>query len=370
MENQLFAPEADISLNNLVKNFNTIQSIVGKAKIMAVVKANAYGHGIIHVAQVLEKSDVHGFCVALVSEAEKLLKNKIQKPILHLGRISYDDLEIYSSGQIHCTINSLEDVEFIKDKFKGNRIIVNAHLKIDTGLGRMGIFYNDADSILKTILNCKYIQLEGIYSHFSTAEEKSSEFRDYQLDRFKKIIVLTQSFTPLIKYFHIANSAAVLTCRDAYFNMARPGLSLYGITPLGYSHEKLKPVMKMLAPIAISKLFNKGDSIGYNRKYILDKNEKIIVLQAGYADGIPTEFGNNGFVEIDGKSYEIVGKVSMDLTAIKFPPDKKILTEKAIFWGSNNKAFRLESISKKYEKNPYEFLTGITARVKRNYIYE
>lgn len=366
----MLQPQVDINLKNLKENYNYIQNKLGNASIMAVVKANGYGHGILEIATALSESGVYGFCVALTSEARELILGGIDNPILHLGRIYEEDLDIYKSRQVRCTINNLEDIKILESYGKENNIIFYSHLKIDTGLGRMGIFYNDADSILKTILNCKYIQLEGIYSHFSTAEEKSSEFRDYQLDRFKKIIVLTQSFTPLIKYFHIANSAAVLTCRDAYFNMARPGLSLYGITPLGYSHEKLKPVMKMLAPIAISKLFNKGDSIGYNRKYILDKNEKIIVLQAGYADGIPTEFGNNGFVEIDGKSYEIVGKVSMDLTAIKFPPDKKILTEKAIFWGSNNKAFRLESISKKYEKNPYEFLTGITARVKRNYIYE
>ncbi len=370
MENQLFAPEADISLNNLVKNFYTIQSIVGKAKIMAVVKANAYGHGIIHVAQVLEKSDVHGFCVALVSEAEKLLKNKIQKPILHLGRISYDDLEIYSSGQIHCTINSLEDVEFIKDKFKGNRIIVNAHLKIDTGMGRLGISFSESEKIIKLIGKTSEINLKAVYSHLSSSGELDAQYTKLQLDRFNHIKELTEHLLPETKYFHIANSAAILNYSNSHFNMVRPGISLYGVSPLGNTKNNLLPVMKMKGAVVLIKKINKNEYIGYNRTYKAKTNEHIAIIQAGYADGIPIVFSNNGNVEIKGKLYPIIGKVSMDLIAVKSIDNKISVGDEVIFWGSNKESNSLEYISKKYNKIPYEFLTGVSNRVKRNFINE
>jgi len=366
----LLQPEADIRLVRLIKNYQFIQSQICSAKVMAVVKADAYGHGAVLVAKSLSKAGVHGFCVALVSEIRELIASGIQNPILHLGRISSDELDVYETGQVRCTINSAEDIKLLKGFRRQNNIRIMAHLKIDTGMGRLGIRYEEIDSMLVKLSESKHIEIEGVYSHFSTAEGKDTKYRDWQLQRFKEVIAKAQTTLPHVKYFHIANSAAVLTCPEAHFNMVRPGILLYGVTPLGKPHDHLLPVMRMKAPVTIVKDFSNGESVGYNRQYMTKQNEKIAILQAGYADGIPVEFSNRGEVEIAGNIYTIVGKVSMDLVAIRCRNLEITAGEEAIFWGSDDMNLRLETLAEKFEKTIYEFLTGVTKRVKRHYIHE
>jgi len=366
----LLQPEADIRLGWLVKNYQFIQSILGSAKVMAVVKADAYGHGIIPVSRSLSKAGIHGFCVALVSEIRELIHADIHNPILHLGRISSDELDIYETNQVRCTINSAEDINLLEDYGRQNSIRIRAHLKIDTGMGRMGAVYSDMEKIMLDLYESKHIEVEGVYSHFSTAEEKDTKYRDWQLQRFKEVIAKTQTTLPQVEYFHMANSAAILTCSESHFNMVRPGIALYGVTPLNKPSDYLLPVMRMKAPVAFIKEFNRGESVGYNRYYVTKQNEKIAIIQAGYADGIPVELSNGGEVEIEGIIYPIVGKVSMDLVAICCKELEIKTGNIATFWGSDNKKLCLETLAKKHKKIPYEFLVGVTKRVKRNYIYE
>ena len=365
----MFQPEADIYLERLRENFRIIQSLVGNAKVMAGVKANAYGHGIIPVAKTLSDVGIHGFCVALESEAEELLKAGIRTPILHLGRISKDYFELYNSGQVHCTINSIEDLLELKENASANSPIF-AHLKIDTGMGRMGVPFENAESIIQMLSETPEIRVEGVYSHFATADENDTKYRDWQLDQFRKVIQLANSILPDIKYFHIANSAGILNCPDSHFNMVRPGISLYGISPLGKPHHSLNPVMKMKAPVVLVKKMNAGDSVGYSRLYTAEKDEKIALLQAGYADGIPTVFSNSGSVEIKDSQYPIIGKVSMDLIAINCGEDTIKEGNDAVFWGGEHGNTQLEYLAIKYKKIPYEFLTGVSTRVARNLINE
>ena len=152
----MFQPEADIYLNRLKENFRNIQSIVEKAKIMAVIKANAYGHGLIPIAKTLSESGVHGFCVALTNEAEVLVHSGIQEPIIHLGRIHKRNLELYKSGQIRCTINSKRDLEDL-EKYHSKSKPVIAHLKIDTGMGRMGVRFEETEAIMRDLYNVPQI---------------------------------------------------------------------------------------------------------------------------------------------------------------------------------------------------------------------
>ena len=366
----MLQPEADIRLDRLIRNYEFIQSKIDSAKVMAVVKADAYGHGVIQISESLSEAGIHGFCVALVSEIRELIHADIHNPILHLGRISADELDVYESGQVRCTINSAEDMKILEDYSLQNSIRITAHLKIDTGMGRMGICYEELDSMMIKLSDSQHIVVEGVYSHFSTAEEKNTKYRDWQLKRFKKAVAQVRKNLPKVKYFHMANSAAILTCPESHFNMVRPGISLFGVTPLGKPHDHLLPVMRMKAPVTLIKEFNKGESVGYNRQYITKKNEKIAIIQAGYADGIPVELSNMGEVEIEGNIYPIVGKVSMDLVAILCRDLEIKIGQDAIFWGSDNMNLRLETLVGKYDKMPYEFLTCVTKRVKRNYIYE
>ena len=366
---RLFQPEADIYLNYLKQNYHAIQAMVGDAKVMAVIKANAYGHGIIPVAKTLSDVGIHGFCVALESEAEELIKAGIQIPILHLGRISKDSFELYNSGQVRCTINSVKDVISLERFINQNEIII-AHLKIDTGMGRMGVLFREAESIMKALANVPMIRVESVYSHFSTAEESDTQYRDWQLKRFQKVVKMANDILPETEYFHIANSAAILNCPDSHFNMVRPGISLYGVSSLGKFHKQLSPVMRMKAPVVMVKHIKAGESVGYNRHFTAEKDENIALLQAGYADGIPVEFSNSGSVEINGSYFPIIGKVSMDLVAVRCQDANISKGDEAIFWGGKNKNIRVETLAKQYNIVQYQFLTGVASRVNRKLINE
>ena len=241
------------------------------------------------------------------------------------------------------------------------------HLKVDTGMGRMGLSINNLNKILNNLVKYNNIIVEGIYSHFSTSDEIDVEYRDFQLNQFDKIILEVKKKLPGIKYFHIANSAAVLTCSKSWYNMIRPGLSIYGISPLGQPYKGLLPVMQVQAPIVLIKNMEKDSFIGYGRQYKTKTNEKLLIIQAGYADGIPMEFSNNGKVEINNILYDIKGKVSMDLIAVHDHIGNIKMGDEAIFWGSE--LLRLEKISKEFCKIPYQLLTSVSKRFKREYIY-
>ena len=365
----MLQPEADIYLNRLIHNYHVIRKMTGEASIMAVIKANAYGHGAIPVARMLSDEGVHGFCVALGSEAEELINAGIQEPILHLGRISNSYIELYKSGQVRCTINTIEDVSEL-EKYGTPNSPIFAHLKIDTGMGRMGVRFEDSEFIMKSLMDIPTIRVEGVYSHFATAEENDTQYRDLQLDQFQKVVKLAKDILPETKYFHIANSAGILNCPDSHYNMVRPGILLYGVSPLGKAHDKLNPVMKMKAKVVLVKKMKAGESVGYNRLYTAQKDENIALLQAGYADGIPVVFSNSGSVEIKGAQYSIAGKVSMDLVAVRCEDGNISDNDEAVFWGGDHKNTRLEYLAIKYGKIPYEFLTGVSARVARNLINE
>ena len=365
----MLQPEADIYLNLLIHNYHVIRKFSGDAKIMAVIKANAYGHGAVSVARVLSDEGAHGFCVALGSEAGELLNAGIKEPILHLGRISNNNLELYKSGQVRCTINTIEDIKELT-KFGTSNSPVFAHLKIDTGMGRMGVRFEDTEFIMKSLMDIPAIRVMGVYSHFATAEENDTQYRDLQLDQFQKVVKLAKDILPDVKYFHIANSAGILNCPDSLFNMVRPGISLYGVSPLGKPHDKLKPVMKMKAKVILVKKMKAGESVGYNCLYTAKQDENIALLQAGYADGIPVVFSNSGSVDIKGAQFPIAGKVSMDLVAVRCEDGNIADDDEAVFWGGDHKNTRLEYLAIKYGKIPYEFLTGVSARVARNLINE
>jgi len=361
----LLHPEALINLNNLQQNYLAIKKKVGDAKVMAVIKADAYGHGAQAIAKSLSSQGVYGFCVALVEEVKELIASGIKEPILHLGAISEDALDIYKTGQVRCTVSSLKELEILQNsKIK----FINVHIKVDTGMGRLGFHYQNIESVLDYCNQLDNINLVGLYSHFATADSSDDQYLKLQLNKFKKIVELTKKNKLGIKFFHIANSAAILKHKDTHFNMVRPGITLYGISPLGVPELVLKPVLTLKSKVALVKEFNENSSVGYGRMYKVKSKELIAVLQIGYADGIPTSYANVGEVEVYGQLHPVVGKVSMDLITIKCLNQKLKKGDSVILWGGNTMSLRLENIAKKINVIPYELITGISKRVMRRYV--
>jgi len=362
----MYNPIARINLQNLVENSRYIQQQIGEAKILAVVKADAYGHGLPEIARKLENAGVYGFSVALYSEIQALLSEGITRPILHLGRLHIEILDLCKKGQVRCTVNSLNDIDLI-EKYASADDLIKVHLKIDTGMGRMGIHYKDAESIIKRLYNNQFIQLEGIWSHLATSENENLTIMRHQVDRFSNLTEKVKENYPEVRYFHIANSAAMLKSSDTHFNMVRPGVALYGVSPFSKVIPELKPVMRFEAPLVLRKRMEPGQTIGYGCTYSVEQAGDYGIIQAGYADGVPTAFGRNGEVYTRGGYLNITGRISMDMCSVNCSESDIEDGVNVTFWGQDDYRNRVEFLAAKCKMLPYELLTGISKRVKRIY---
>ena len=362
----MFRPEAIINKNFFEHNISYIKKIVGdNVKIMPVVKANAYGHGILEICQILLKNNINGCCVALIEEVINIRKKNSDIEILHLGSIQNKYNPILLDAKLILTINCEDDVKFLDEIGNQYNHVFNVHIKVDTGMTRLGILNQDKESIKDKLKNSRFIKVRGIYTQLSSADEDDQLTTDIQRDNFIKISEYFSSFFKTLTFKHLTPSAGVLKNKKNHFNMVRPGLSLYGISNVKEKHS-LKPVLTLKAPVCLIKNIKKESNIGYNRTYTNKIDMKIAIIQIGYADAIPLEFSNKGYVEFDGKKLPILGKVSMDLICVCADNINIKKGDKVIIYGGEHT--RLEKILKNMVSTPYSILTGITPRVKRVYV--
>ena len=361
----MFHAEAIINKKNLIHNFNYINEYVGdNVNIMPVVKANAYGHGVVEVCKILSKCRIKGFCVALLSEVIYMRENKIDNEVLHLGCLEHKFSPILLDKKLILTINSNDDVIFLNKIGRMHNHQFKVHIKIDTGMTRLGILSDEVDAIKSSLSKSEFLLAEGIYSQLSSADENDQSSTDAQRNEFIKISNYFCLEFDTIKFKHLTPSAGLLKSKENHFNMVRPGLSIYGVNNVSESHP-LKPAMCLKAPVSLIKIVKKGSNIGYNRSYQASDDMKVAILQVGYADAIPLEFSNTAYVEFQGKKLKILGKVSMDLICVCVDSVNIEKGDKVTVYGGE--LTRLEILLKNMISTPYSILTGITSRVKRIY---
>jgi len=363
----MIRPTAIINLKYFKDNIRYINSLLNdNTRIMPVIKANAYGHGLNKIAHILQKEGVEYVCVATIDEVLEVLQLNLGFKILHLGKYSFEHLEVYSNNNVLATINTKEDIRVMGEN---NNLNFNVHLKIDTGMNRMGCNISDIENILCLSDRFSNVNIKGIYSHLACSENKQKSHNQIQLNLFKKTI---DKYKERGYLFHILNSGGMLNFQNFHMDFVRSGITIYGVTPKGSENKYLKPVMKFIAPIVLIKEVTKGDKIGYGCTYKASKNMKIGIVQCGYADGVPLIFDNRGFVFYKKKKIPIIGRVSMDLTCIDLTDIISINEgDPVVFWGDvENKKSSLEYISEVFDTMPYIFLTSLSNRVMRVYIEE
>jgi len=363
----LSTTKAIINLDNFEHNIRYMQSIAKKAEIYPVIKANAYGHGFIRIARKIADLGLNGVCIATINELEELINLNFNYSILHLGRLSFLDFSLYQNDNVIATINTLDDAENIK-KFNNSNKAVRAHIKVDTGMTRMGCDIKNFDEILDCCLKTDSISLEGIYSHLANSESQNSNYNKQQFKMFEKILNHLEGKSLNYLKIHLLNSGGLLNSFEFDLDIIRSGLALYGISPLQNNNRELKPVMELKAPIVLNKNITKGTMIGYGCSYEAKKDMKISIIQCGYGDGIPYEFSNKGFVYYNNKKIPIVGRVSMDLISIDTTLIDCKINEYVTIWGGTSIDSRVENIANSFGNIPYTYITGITDRVEREYI--
>ncbi len=359
-----------IDLEALRWNFRQVRKKVGRpVKVLSVVKANAYGHGAVQVARVLEDEGSYGFGVATLEEGIELRKGGLQSPVLILAGIYPEQIEELLEYHLTPTICEVEALRLLEGLARKRGVSLPFHLKVDTGMGRLGFLPSEIDSWIPELAEIKALKLEGVFSNFSQAERADGNYTQGQVETFKNVVkgLKAQGHHP--RLIHLANSAAVIALPSSYFTMVRPGLVLYGIYPSRDMARRLslKPILTWKTRILQLKRVPKGAGISYGRTFVTKRESLIAILPVGYADGCHRLLSNRGTVLVRGKRAPIVGRICMDLTMIdvtairgvKQGDEVVLLGEQGADQISANEMARwAETIS-------YEILTSISARVPR-----
>ncbi|MFQ6673491.1 MAG: alanine racemase [Fidelibacterota bacterium] len=366
----MYSPVAEIHLDRLIRNYRKIKAHVGDAQIMPVVKADGYGHGAVPVARALEKEGVSFLGVFTIEEALELRRNGIESDIMIFGRMTEDCLETAVDFDITLNISWHDDLAMLADFMGRTKRGPRVHLKVDTGMTRLGVPQEQAVDVLKELKDHPAINLEGIYSHLATSDEGDRSYANLQIERFSRIVKASHELDLHVKYLHIANSGGVLDLPNSFFNLVRVGMLLYGAYPSDETSEciDVEPVMNFKGPIVVVRRVKAGTPVSYGKVYVPDADANIAVIQTGFADGFPRNWFHQGFVGYKGKYYRIAGRVCMDQFMVNFEDDEPAVGDEVLFFGEDGQnRLKLEEIANSINSTTYVLMTAIGGRTKRVY---
>jgi alanine racemase len=361
-----------IDVNALRWNFEQARTKVGPAvRILSVVKANGYGHGACEVASVLEKAGCTAFGVATMEEGIELRRAEVQGLILVLAGVYPEQLDEMIAHRLTPALSDLEVMRQFNALATQRGLSLPFHLKVDTGMGRIGLPASEIESWLPQLRKLSALKLEGVFSHFSCAESVEGGYTRAQLELFKRVLQSLKRENSAPKHVHLANSAAVITLAEAHFNMARPGLMLYGVHPSAAmtSRISLKPALSWRTRITQLKQVPKGSSIGYGQTFVTQRESLIATLPVGYADGYHRLFSNRAAVLVRGQRAPVVGTVCMDLTMVDVTdiPSVQSGDEVVLLGVQDNASISATEMASWANTISYEIFTSIGARVPRVY---
>ena len=351
-------------------NFRQIRSLIGShVKILSMIKANGYGHGASAVARTLAAEGSDAFGVAIIEEAIELRRHGITAPILVLTGAYLDQLELFFEHDLMAVVHDADLLQRLDEAVVGRGGNLHVHLKIDTGMGRIGFPAAECNSWLPQIKRLKALKVDGVFSHFSHAESVEGQYTRKQLEIFHQLVqrLAAEGIAPPL--IHLANSAATITLPQAYFNMVRPGLMLYGVYPSAEMAARipLKPVLSWKTRILQLKKVSSNTSISYGQTFITKRDSLIATLPIGYADGYPRLLSNRGQALVSGKRAPVAGRVCMDLTMLDVTDIGKIQQgdEVVLLGTQGNDAISADEMAAWADTISYEILTSIGARIPR-----
>ena len=354
---------AEININNLYENIKELEKITLKEKIMAVIKANAYGHGMTEICKALIKIGIKNFAVATVEEALKIREINDEVTILILGPIENEYMSKILDRNIYFMITDFEEIEYIEKK----GINVDVFLKIDTGMGRVGFQEDEIPELIEKLKNCKYVNATGVFSHFSSSDS-DEDYTKLQEKRFKEISENIMKEIKSVKYRHILNSFGSLKNHNSEYDFVRIGIILYGgVTEKETAPYKFKPVMSLYAKISHIKKLHRDSFISYGNTYMAKEGNTVATVSIGYADGVRRDLSNKGYVYYKGHRCNIIGRVCMDQLMILIPEELAESTKKGDiveFFGDN---INIVEVANLCNTISYEILCGISQRVPRIY---
>ena len=374
--NILNRTEAAIDLTIVEHNFREISRFANGAKMICVIKADAYGHGAIPIGKLYQKLGADILAVACLDEALELRRNGITSPIMILGATPLPFAHFLAENDIIQSVHSLDYAKALSLAAVELGHTLPVHIKLDTGMSRFGIYAHrestdTATEIVKEICSLPSLRIDGLFTHFAEAEIEDTSFTDEQFNSFCKVSENLKKQNITFNFCHCANSAAVVNYKKAHLNCVRPGLILYGYSPTGKSVPGLdiKPAMTLKSLVADVREIRAGDSVSYNRRFTATRDMKIAIVCCGYADGLPRALSGKGYFLIGGKRAPIIGNVCMDLTIVDVSniPDVAPFDEAVIFGTQNGITLSPDELASISGTISYELLTSVSKRVPRTY---
>jgi alanine racemase len=370
---------AEIDLNNLAANFNQVkQRVSPAARVMAVLKANAYGHGAVECARRLSREGADWFGVALPEEGIELRASGITEPVLCLAGYWPGQAAACIQNRLTPVVYRLDMIEALNQASANVGVVTDVHVKVDTGMGRLGIRFDELSEFVGALDRFRNVRIDGIMTHLAAADDAACRplTRD-QIQRFEDAVVVFRDHGYRPTYLHLANSAAVYGYREAWGNMVRPGGVLYGlwrdVLPLSTSDPRLLPVMSLQSRISLLKWVPAGETIGYGCTFEASRRSLIATLPVGYHDGYMRGLSNRAHVIVRGVYVPVVGRVSMDLTLIDVTNVEGVEVDDPVTllgWDRQNPQLKItaEDLARIVGTLSYEVTCGIADRVPRVYV--
>lgn len=364
-----------IDMSKIDKNIQILKQKAGyKAKYYAVVKANGYGLGSLEISRHIE-DDVDGFCVSNLEEALELRDGGISKDILILGFVQEEDIEIAAKKNITISIYDLDYAKFIGHSLEDKDLYIDAHIKLDTGHGRLGFLADDTGlERVRKLFEIKHINYNGIFSHLATADEKDQAYTIEQINKFNFIVDSLKKEGVIFDLVHLANDAGFIK-HDIKYDMVRSGISLYGLYPSNLMKEEhavdLEPVFEWKSKVSFVKEIPAGTSISYGRTFTSKGPMKVATVSVGYADGYKRCLSNKAYVLINGEKAPVIGRVTMDQMMVDVTKIENVnmRDDVTLIGKSGDLQISCDQMAEWADTITYEIITSISERVHRTYVY-
>jgi alanine racemase len=359
-----------VDLDRIAGNLGAIRAHAG-VPVMGIVKANAYGHGLVPVARHLEASGVDQLGVAFPEEGIALRRAGVRVPILVLGGIHGPQVAQYLEHDLAITVSSIDKLRQVEAAADATGRRARVHLKIDTGMERIGVHAWSAGPFIEAAVASRRVEIAGVYSHLACADDPASPMTALQVERFEEACAHFPRLGVPMPCRHLANSGALLHSAQATYDMVRPGILLYGVLPDPASRPTIavEPALRLVSRVVYFKVVRAGHSVSYGASWTAPRDTRVVTVPIGYGDGFPRALSSRGEVLVRGQRYPIIGRVCMDQFMVDLGDGSAWNEDEVVLIGrQGDDALRAEDVAASAGMIPYEVLVGLNTRIPREYL--
>ncbi len=360
----------EVDLDLLADNYRVIAAHVAPARVMPILKANAYGHGLVEVARVLERLGAPYVGVAYLEEGLRLRQHGVRLPVLVLGGILGSQIPRFLEHGLTLAASSVDKLRAIEEHAAALGRPATVHLKIDTGMERIGVHWYSAEALLEASLRCRHVRVEGIFTHFANADAPDLAHARLQLERFAEVLRFYErrSLPPPLR--HAANSGAILQLRESHLDLVRPGILFYGARPSADVPASLpvRQALRWVTRVVFFKVVKAGHPVSYGGEWVAPAETRVVTLPVGYGDGYARAMSGRAEVIVHGKRYPVVGRICMDQIMVSIGRDSAYNGDEVVLLGGEgDTAIPIEQMAAWAGTIAHEILTSINTRVPRVY---